>query len=145
MPSAEHADVRSLCSVRVADRVFGLDSRRIVEVLGQRTLRKVPHAPAPVAGIVAHRGEVLTTLCLRRILGYDPQPGGESCVLMIASPRDQRSEPHPFGLLADEVGTLLSWRGEPVFNTDGLLNGLLFELDPRRLHEQPSAIDEVAA
>jgi chemotaxis signal transduction protein len=145
MSREQHTAGLRVCSVRVADRVFGLDARHIVEVLGQRRVRRVPHAPSPVAGILAHRGEVLTTLCLRRSLGYQPLPDGESCAVMLAGPLNAHGEPKPFGLLVDEVGTLLDWRGELLCGVEGLLRGLLFELHPCRLHEQPSSHEEVAA
>ncbi len=59
---------RSARCLREARR-FGIDTRKIREVLGERDLQRVPMAPAFIAGVVPYRGEVLTTVNLRALLG----------------------------------------------------------------------------
>ena len=51
-------DAVSLCSMFAGDESFGIDTRKIREVLGKRELQRVPMAPAFIArrGAVSRRG-----------------------------------------------------------------------------------------
>ena len=66
----------SLCSLYAGSESFGIDTRKIREVLGERDLQRVPMAPAFIAGVVPYRGEVLTTVNLRALLGMERTRGG---------------------------------------------------------------------
>ena len=48
-------------------------------------LRKIPRAPSAVIGLVEWRGNVLTVLDLRRLLGHPPD-GPPSCLVRLAPP-----------------------------------------------------------
>ena len=68
-----------LCEMYTGGKVFGIATSAIREVLGVRTVHRVPLAPDFIAGMVAYRGEVLTTVSLRSALGVlDPGAGEES-------------------------------------------------------------------
>ena len=100
--SADLGEVVSLCSLRAGSGLFGIDTRQICEVLGALTLQPVPLAPAHIAGVVLYRGEVLTTVSLRALLGLDDRRnrGSEAnCVLVLDDGDDGR-----FGLEVDGVG-----------------------------------------
>jgi hypothetical protein len=68
-------DVVSLCSLYAGSEMFGIDTRKIREVLGERELQRVPMSPAFIAGVVPYRGEVLTTVDLRALLGMAAHAG----------------------------------------------------------------------
>ena len=154
----------SLCSMSMGGRVFGIDTTKVREVLGrsdrgsrlgQETgrqaggearsdLRRVPLAPAFIAGVIPYRGEVLTTLSLRALLGDGlERPGG--CVLVL----DFEGTSERLGLMVDEVGGVvtvkkamleenpctLDARSKALF--DGaykISGGLIVRIDPQRLH-----------
>ena len=69
-------DAVSLCSMFAGEESFGIDTSKIREVLGKRELQRVPMAPAFIAGVVPYRGEVLTTVNFRALLGME-ESGGE--------------------------------------------------------------------
>lgn len=137
------AELVSLCSLRVGDEIFGIDTRSISEVLGRRELRRVPLAPAFIGGVVPYRGEVLTTVNFRALLGFESRVEA-SCVLVL----DDGERGERFGLLVDRVGgvvtalaselepnpTTLTGPGKLLF--DGaykMADGLIINLDPTRL------------
>lgn len=130
--------------------MFGIDTRKIREVLGEREIQRVPKAPAFVAGIVSYRGEVLTTVNLCALLGV-AQGGETSCVLVL----EDEEAGERFGLVVDSVTgvmtvsrmaleanpSTLGARGRWLF--DGvykLRTGLMVQLDPAKL--RPSRLAE---
>lgn len=110
----------AMCSLHVADRRFGIDTKQIVEVLGSKPLRSVPLAPAFVAGIFAYRGEVLPAVSLRALLGLQSlaAPG---CLLVLDAHGAAESE--RFGLEVDGVGGVV------------LFDSTLFARSPATLDE----------
>src|SRR6185503_3095041 len=78
----DESDTVSLCSLFAGSESFGIDTRKIREVLGKRDLQRVPMAPAYIGGVVPYRGEVLTTVNLRALLGMG-ENGAASCVLVL--------------------------------------------------------------
>jgi purine-binding chemotaxis protein CheW len=146
----EENDAVSLCSLYAGDETFGIDTSKIREVLGERGLQRVPMSPAFIAGVVPYRGEVLTTVNLRVLLGMEASSGG-CCVLVMED--DEAAE--RFGLVVDAVGGVvtvsrrmleanpctLEARGKWLF--DGaykMERGLMVRLDPQRLC--PSRLSE---
>lgn len=146
----DESDAISLCSMFAGDESFGIDTRKIREVLGKRELQRVPLAPAMIAGVVPYRGEVLTTVNFRALLGMD-EYAGAGCVLVL----DDGEGGERFGLVVDEVGgvvtvsrkkleanpTTLDARAKWLF--DGaykMQTGLMVQLDPQKL--RPSRLTE---
>ncbi len=143
-------DTVSLCSMFAGGESFGIDTCKIREVLGKRELQRVPLAPALIAGVVPYRGEVLTTVNFRALLGME-EYAGTGCVLVL----DDDDGGERFGLVVDEVGgvvtvkrkmleanpTTLEARCKWLF--DGaykMQTGLLVQLDPQKL--RPSRLTE---
>jgi len=139
----EDDDAVSLCSLYAGNETFGIDTRKIREVLGERDLQRVPMSPPFIAGVVPYRGEVLTTVNLRALLGLETQ-SGSCCVLVM----DDDEAMERFGLVVDAVGgvvtvsarmlednpSTLEARGRWLF--DGaykIENGLMVRLDPQKL------------
>jgi len=133
----------TLCSLRVGDGLYGIDTRLIREVLGTVTPRHVPLAPMYIAGVVPYHGEVLTTVCFRALLGLQLRVGA-NCVVVFD---DERNEQR-FGLIVDGVGGVIAVQSTALeANSSGLdprsmelfdgsyklPSGLLVRLDPRKL------------
>jgi purine-binding chemotaxis protein CheW len=144
-------ELLSLCSLKAAGKLFGIDTRMIGEVLGSAArLNRVPLAPAYVGGVLAYRGEVVTAVSLRVLLG-DAAVDGPSCVLVLDGDENEER----FGLLVDSVGgVVMVERGMMAANPSTLdeasralfsgafrtEEGLLVQLDPERL--KPSRLAE---
>jgi purine-binding chemotaxis protein CheW len=143
-------DAVSLCSLFAGSESFGIDTRKIREVLGKRELQRVPLAPAMIGGVVPYRGEVLTAVNFRVLLGME-EYAGTSCVLVL----DDDEGGERFGLMVDEVGgvvtvsrrmlevnpSTLEARSKWLF--DGaykMQTGLMVQLDPQKL--RPSRLME---
>jgi len=125
----EENDAVSLCSLYAGSETFGIDTRKIREVLGERDLQRVPMSPLFIAGVVPYRGEVLTTVNLRALLGMDTH-AGRSCVLVM----EDEEGAERFGLVVDSVG------GVVTMSRHALEAGLMVRLDPQKLC--PSRLSE---
>ncbi len=140
---AEAEEIVSLCSLRAGPGLFGIDTREIREVLGTSAPQPVPLAPAYIAGVLPYRGEVLTTVSLRALLGLEKRSGA-NCVLVL----EDEELGEQFGLMVDGVGgvvtmapselaanpSTLEARGTALF--DGVYKmetGLMVRLAPQRL------------
>jgi len=130
-----------MCSVRVGDGLFGVPISHILEIVGSARPQRVPLAPPFVGGLVHYRGDVLTTVSLRRLLDLPPREGSQDLLVV-------ESSGGCFGLLVDSVGEVLrvsSADFEPNPSTVNerrraliagaykLKNDLMIMLDPERL------------
>src|SRR5260370_4240481 len=139
----DETEAVSVCSMLAGNESFGIDTAKIREVLGNRDLQRVPMAPAYIGGVVPYRGEVLTTVNFRALLGKGEHTEA-SCVLVL----DDDEAGERFGLVVDAVGGVvtvnrkmleanpctLEARAKWLF--DGaykMQTGLLVRLDPQRL------------
>jgi purine-binding chemotaxis protein CheW len=143
-------DTVSMCSLRAGAGLFGIETTQIREVLGSTSPQRVPLAPEHIAGVVPHRGEILTTVDFRVLLGLERRTG-PGCVLVL----DEEESRECFGLLVDGVGGVVTLaRGALEANPsaldarsmalfDGVFRmpaGLMVHLDPQRL--RPSRLAE---
>ena len=130
-----------VCSVRLAETWFGVPITHILEIVGSARPQPVPLAPGYVGGLVHYRGDVLTTVSLRQLLGLPAKDGPQDLLVL-------ESAGGCFGLLVDAVGevltvsaadhepnpSILDQRRKALF--DGaykLRDKLLVMLDPERL------------
>ncbi len=54
----------------------------ILEIVGAARPQPVPLAPAFVGGLVHYRGDVLTTVSLRQLLGMPPRDGAQDILVL---------------------------------------------------------------
>jgi purine-binding chemotaxis protein CheW len=94
------ATLVEMCSVRLGDALFGVPITHILEIVGAARPQPVPLAPAFVGGLVHYRGDVLTTVSLRHLLGLPPKDGTQDILVL-------ESLGGCFGLLVDSVGEVL--------------------------------------
>jgi purine-binding chemotaxis protein CheW len=90
-----------MCSVRVGETLFGVPITHILEIVGSARPQPVPLAPPFVGGLVHYRGDVLTTVSLRQLLGLPPKEGTQDILVL-------ESTGGCFGLLVDSVGEVLT-------------------------------------
>jgi purine-binding chemotaxis protein CheW len=142
-----------MCSVSVGTALFGLPISHILEIVGNVLPQRVPLAPAFVGGLVHYRGDVLTTVSLRRLLGLPAEPDPA-----VSSKKKRKAGHHDvlvldsssgyFGLLVDSVGEVLTVSSADHEHNPSTLDerrralfagayklkeGLLVMLDPERL------------
>jgi purine-binding chemotaxis protein CheW len=95
-------EVVSMCSLRVDQQVFGIDASKVREVLGKCWIQKVPLAPAFIAGVITNRGEVLTTVDLRSLLGLEARSGARTVLVL-----EDEDDGEGFGLVVDLAGGMV--------------------------------------
>ena len=146
----EGEDGLSMCSLMSGGRLFGIDTRTIREVLGSAQMNRVPLAPAYVGGVIAYRGEVVTAISLRALLGQ-PRAERHGCVLVLDGDENEER----FGLIVDSVGGVVMVERATMSTNPSTLDeasralfsgafrtpeGLMVQLDPERL--RPTRIAE---
>jgi purine-binding chemotaxis protein CheW len=135
------ADCVEVCAVELGGARFGVPITHIVEILGSMSPQPVPRAPDFVGGLVHYRGDVLTAVSARQLLGM-PALRAPHAVLVLESPAGC------FGVQVDAVKEVLTVPGNafepnPCTLEDRHKNlfagayklgdGLLVMLDPARL------------
>jgi purine-binding chemotaxis protein CheW len=102
--SASATDMLEVITFTLANERYAIESRYVVEVFRLKELSPLPGAEHPVFGMTAWRGELLTILDLRTVLGLPATALNDlSRVIVLGLPRPV------FGVLADavlELGTL---------------------------------------
>lgn len=130
-----------MCSVRAGETRFGVPIAPILEIVGAARPQPVPLAPPFVGGLVHYRGDVLTTVSLRQLLGLPPIDAPQDILVL-------ESSGGCFGLVVDAVGevltasaadheqnpSILNERGKALFaGAYKLKDSLLVMLDPEQL------------
>ena len=87
----------------LGSEVYGLPLEQLREVSRVSHLRRVPGAPAGVAGLVNLRGEILCALDVRAILGLSSQGSTETPFLVAL-----RGFGDPLGLIVDSIADIYS-------------------------------------
>jgi purine-binding chemotaxis protein CheW len=141
MVRKEKGALKEMCSVRLGSSLFGISISHILEIVGAARPQPVPLAPGFVGGLVHYRGDVLTTVSLRQLLGMPPREGPQDILVL-------ESAGGCFGLLVDSVGevltvssadheanpSILDERHKALFRgAYKLKDGLLVMLDPERV------------
>jgi purine-binding chemotaxis protein CheW len=99
---AEQIDAMTeVCSVRIEQALYGVPIRHILEIVGSVRPQPVPLAPSYVGGLVHYRGDVLTTISLRSLLGLPTKDSAQDILVL-------ESAGGCFGLLVDSVGEVLT-------------------------------------
>ena len=89
------ASLMEVCSVRLGQTWFGVPIAHILEIVGGARPQPVPLAPEYVGGLVHYRGDVLTTVSLRQLLGLPAKEGASSAIAGPATSQATLSAPKP--------------------------------------------------
>jgi purine-binding chemotaxis protein CheW len=99
----EESERVSYLGFYLGSEVYGLPLEQLREVSRVSHLRRVPGAPAGVAGLVNLRGEILCALDVRAILGLPAQGSAESPFLVAL-----RGFGDPLALIVDSIADIYS-------------------------------------
>ena len=89
--------------------IYGLPLDRLREVARVPKVRRLPGAPAGVAGLVNVRGEILCALNMRAILGLPQEPHTGPTFLVAL-----RGFGYPIGLVVDSIADIFSFTPEEM-------------------------------
>jgi purine-binding chemotaxis protein CheW len=106
-------DRTQFCSFRVAELLVGIDVQLVQEVIRAQEMRTVPLAPSEVKGLINLRGQIVTAIDLRQMLGLPPraEEDGPSMNVVV------RYDDEAVSILVDEAGDVVELTGadfEPV-------------------------------
>lgn len=93
---------KQLCTFYLDGLFFGVDVRRVQEVLRFQRMTPVPLAPPVVRGLINLRGQIVTALDLRRRLDLTDRPADRQPMNIVV-----RSDEGPVSLLVDEIGEVV--------------------------------------
>jgi purine-binding chemotaxis protein CheW len=93
---------------------YGLSVYDLVEVLPPPKITRVPSVPDHILGVINFRGEVLSTIDLKRFFGLSQGESTEDQAIVVVEHAGVRT-----GLLVDDIGDLVNLapedlRGEPL-------------------------------
>ena len=94
-----HAESQQFCTFTVDKYTFGVEVRKVQEVLRFQRMTRAPLAPAVVRGLINLRGQIVTAVDLRRCLGMQEAPSGTLPMNVIL-----RTDHGPLSLLVDKIG-----------------------------------------
>jgi purine-binding chemotaxis protein CheW len=97
------SDSMQLATFYLDDLRFGVDITEIQEINRQHNLTEVPHTPRHVRGVINLRGEVVTVLDLRTILGL-----GNTKFVRTSRNIILQGQGEPVGLLVDRLSDVVT-------------------------------------
>src|SRR5277367_376492 len=117
------ADAHQYCTFYVDGQYFGLDVRKVQEIIRYQEMTRVPLAPSVVRGLINLRGQILTAFDLRERLHMAPPPAGISGMNVVVQLPDG-----VVSLLVDEVGEVLDLSEDQFESNPATLQGALREV-----------------
>lgn len=101
------------------DLLIGIDIRQVQEINRHLEMTEVPHAPDYVRGVVNLRGQVVTVLDLRTILGLEPtRITGQTRNIIV------QADGEHVGLLADRIADVVLANEENIEPPPANVNGI---------------------
>lgn len=98
-----------IATFRVGDALMGIAIEHVEEINHHLELTPVPHAPPCVRGLMNLRGEVVTVIDLRVVLGLEPTAvTRQTCNVVVGWCGEH------FGIIVDRVGDVLRARREDI-------------------------------
>jgi len=94
---------KQYCTFFVNDLLFGVEVLEVQEIMSQHSVEPVPLSPPTVAGLVNHRGQIVTAIDMRRRLGFPAADRSQKSMMLIAHANEET-----FGLLVDKIGDVIS-------------------------------------
>jgi purine-binding chemotaxis protein CheW len=93
---------RQYCTFTVDGHYFGVDVLKVQEVIRYQEMTRVPLAPPEVRGLINLRGQIVTSIDLRRRLQLRDRPDDLQPVNVVV-----HAEDGAVSLLVDEIGDVL--------------------------------------
>ncbi len=103
----------------VADTLLGVDICQVEEINRLVDLTTVPHAPKYVRGVINLRGDVVTVVDLRTILGLPPTETIQQSRTVVVGSKDEK-----IGLLVDRIGDVVKARDSQIDAPPANLGGM---------------------
>jgi len=90
------------CTFYVDRGFFGIAVEEVQEVILNQPMTKVPLAASSIAGLMNLRGQIVTTIDMRRLMALPPAPDNVEPMNVVI-----RAEGAPVSLLVDDIGDVI--------------------------------------
>jgi purine-binding chemotaxis protein CheW len=90
------------CTFFVDGLLFGVEVLQIQEIMSEFAVGRVPLAPPTIAGLVNHRGQIVTAIDMRKRLDLSPSTIPPARMLVV------RCKEETFALLVDKIGDVIA-------------------------------------
>lgn len=119
MHQATQTIERQIASFYLGDMLLGIDLNHIHEINRLVDVTPVPHAHESVRGVINLRGDVVTVVDLRSILGLPPIEVTNRTRNVIVNSRDER-----IGLLIDRIADVVATTEDTLLPPPANLSGI---------------------
>jgi purine-binding chemotaxis protein CheW len=109
---------RQIATFRVGSMLFGIDVSIVQEVIRAQRMTRVPLAPPVVKGLINLRGQILTAIELREVLGMEPRPEDQAPMNVVI-----QTDSDNISILVDKIEDVL-------------------DLDATRIEETPETVEK---
>ena len=117
------AEARQYCTFFLGDEYFGVDVRKVQEVLRYQQQTRVPLAPKLISGLINLRGQIVTAMDLRCRLEMD-EPADDTLPMNVVV----RTEDGAVSLLVDQIGDVVEVKEEDFEPPPDTVTGIAREL-----------------
>jgi purine-binding chemotaxis protein CheW len=90
------------CTFFVDGLLFGVEVLQVQEIMSEFVVGLVPLAPPTIAGLINHRGQIVTAIDMRKRLDLPPSTVPPARMLVV------RCQEETFALLVDKIGDVVA-------------------------------------
>ncbi|HEX5269025.1 MAG TPA: chemotaxis protein CheW [Gemmataceae bacterium] len=117
------SDHRQFCTFSLDGLYFGVEVKKVQEVIRYQEMTRVPLAPPVVRGLINLRGQIVTAIDLRRRLALAERPADRLPMNVVV-----RGDEGAMSLLVDEIGDVVEVQEESFERPPETLNGVARDL-----------------
>lgn len=110
---------QQLATFYLGDMLLGVDIHEVAEINRVQEMTPVPHAPPAICGVINLRGEVVTVIDLRTVLGLPRQPITDQTRTLVVNSRGEQ-----IGLLVDRIADVVLANTDEIESRPGNVQGL---------------------
>ena len=113
-----HSGTAQLATFWLDSDLYGVEVEHVQEVLRSQGITRVPLSPPAVAGLINLRGQVVTAIELRELLGRPPRPEGTDPVVIVV-----RLHGEAVSLLVDSIADVVDVNARDFESPPDTLDG----------------------
>jgi purine-binding chemotaxis protein CheW len=114
---------RQFCTFYLDGLFFGVEVRKVQEVIRYQEMTRVPLASHVISGLINLRGQIVTALDMRRRLQLQERPDGQLPMNVVL-----RTDDGAVSLLVDEIGDVVEVDEDAFERVPETLEGVAREL-----------------
>lgn len=101
-------ETRHYINYRLGNENFAISVDRVLEIIKDRTMTKVPNSSQFIKGVINFRGEIVPVIDLHRRFNIEKQEDEDGMIVVINADSDKANS--HIGLLVDEVEDVIEFK-----------------------------------